>query len=146
MGRGRKGLGTTMHMAISEGCVVNCKLFPSQRHDCKSFEEVCKGWPWKNIQKVVADKGYATGTVRSLIRSHGAQPVIPPRGIYVLPGSDASPQDFYDTQTYRKRHVIERLFGRIKENKRIAMRFDKRDSTFLSFIALALAKAYKLFC
>ena len=38
------------------------------------------------------------------------------------------------------------LFRRIKANKRIAMHFDKRDRTFLSFIALALAKAYKLFC
>jgi transposase len=47
---------------------------------------------------------------------------------------------------YRKRHVIERLFGRIKENKRIATRFDKLDTTFLSFIALALLKAYKLLC
>lgn len=43
-------------------------------------------------------------------------------------------------------HIIEILFGRIKENKRIAMRFDKLDFTFFNFIALALAKALKLFC
>ncbi|UCM86310.1 MAG: hypothetical protein LF885_01555 [Rickettsia endosymbiont of Culicoides impunctatus] len=28
----------------------------------------------------------------------------------------------------------------------MAMRFDKLDSTFLNFIALALAKLFKLFC
>lgn len=39
-----------------------------------------------------------------------------------------------------------KLFGRLKENKRIAMCFDKLDSIFLSFIALALAKLFKLFC
>jgi len=60
--------------------------------------------------------------------------------------STLTPEDFYDTKLYRKRHIIERLFGRLKENKRIAMRFDKLDSTFLSFITLALSKAYKLFC
>ncbi len=66
--------------------------------------------------------------------------------LYVPANSDLMPEDFYDTETYRKRHVIERLFGRIKENKRIATRFDKLDITFLSFIALALLKAYKLLC
>lgn len=43
-------------------------------------------------------------------------------------------------------HIIQRLFGRLKENKRTAMSFDKLDSTFLSFIALAVAKLFKLFC
>jgi len=43
-----------------------------------------------------------------------------------------TPEDFYDTKLYRKRHIIERLFGRLK----IVMRFDKLNSTFLSFIAL----------
>lgn len=146
MGRGRKGLGTTMHMAISQDSVVNCQLFPAQRQDCKSFEVVCQSWPWESITHVVADKGYDSGHVRNLIRDHGALPVIPPKGIYVPANSDLMPEDFYDTETYRKRHVIERLFGRIKENKRIATRFDKLDITFLSFIALALLKAYKLLC
>jgi len=44
------------------------------------------------------------------------------------------------------RLFIERLFRRLKENKMIAMRFDKLDSTFLSFIARALSNVYKLFC
>ena len=45
-----------MHMAISN--VINCKLFPSQRQDSKSFDELCKKWPWDKIKQVVADKGY----------------------------------------------------------------------------------------
>jgi transposase len=60
--------------------------------------------------------------------------------------SNLTPEDCYDTKIYSKLHSIERLFGRLKENKRIAMRFDKLDFTFLSFIALALAKLFKLFC
>lgn len=135
-----------MHMAISQGSTVNCKLFPAQRQDCRSFEEVCQTWPWKTITHVVADRGYDTKQARDLIRTHGAKPVIPPRGVYVPAHSDLTHEDFYDTKTYRKRHVIERLFGRLKENKRIAMRFDKLDTTFISFIALALIKAYKLVC
>jgi len=68
----------------------------------------------------------------------------PYKGVYLPKDSNLTPEDFYDTVLYRKRHIIERLFGRLKENKRIAMRFDKLDSTFLSFIALALSKVYKL--
>jgi hypothetical protein len=52
----------------------------------------------------------------------------------------------YDTKIYKERHLIEGLFGRLKENKRIAMRFDKLDIVFSSFIALALIKSYHLLC
>jgi transposase len=135
-----------MHIAISPNSVINCKLFPAQRQDCKSFEELCQKWPWGKIKYVVADEGYDTGNVRNIIKSHNAEPVVPPKGVYLPEGSTLTPEDFYDTQIYRKRHIIERLFGRLKENKRIAMRFDKLDSHFLSFIALALAKLFKLFC
>jgi transposase len=135
-----------MHIAISNNSVINCQLFPAQRQDCKSFEELCRGWSWDKIQYVVADKGYDTGNVRNIIKAYNAEPVIPPKGVYLPKDSNLTLEDFYDTNIYRKRHIIERLFGRLKENKRIAMRFDKLDSTFLSFIALALAKLFKLFC
>ncbi|NRA82052.1 MAG: transposase [Pseudoalteromonas sp.] len=41
---------------------------------------------------------------------------------------------------YKKRGKIEIYFGKLKENKRIATRFDKHDSAFLGFIALAAIK------
>ncbi|MGL4824933.1 MAG: transposase [Alphaproteobacteria bacterium] len=65
---------------------------------------MCKTWPWVKLKQVVADKGYDTGPVRRLIRDHGAQPVIPPKGIYALPGSHLKPSDCYDVKTYRERH------------------------------------------
>jgi hypothetical protein len=58
-GRGRKGVGTARHMAISFDGIVNFKLFPAQRQDCRSFFDVCKAWPWQTIKKVVADRGYS---------------------------------------------------------------------------------------
>ena len=135
-----------MHLAITPNALVNCQLFPAQRQDCKTVEYLWQNWPWEEIDFVVADKGYDNGIIRRFIKSKNVTPVIPYKGIYLPHDSNLTPDDFYDTKLYRQRHIIERLFGRIKENKRIAMRFDKLDSTFLSFIALALAKAYKLFC
>ncbi|MCC8416221.1 MAG: transposase [Rickettsia endosymbiont of Gnoriste bilineata] len=69
---------------------------------------------------VVADKGYDTGNIRNFIKSKNAIPVIPYKGVYLPNDSNLTPEDFYDTKIYRKRHIIERLFGRLKENKRIA--------------------------
>jgi hypothetical protein len=47
---------------------------------------------------------------------------------------------------YQASQRFKRLFGRLKENKRIAMRFDKLDVVFSSFIALELIKSYHLLC
>ena len=135
-----------MHLAITTNGVVNCQLFPSQRQDCKTVEELWQDWSWEKIDFVVADKWYDSGIIRRFIKSKAATPVIPLKGVHLPVGSTLNTEDFYDTTLYRKRHIIERLFGRLKENKRIAMRFDKLDCTFLSFIALALVKLYKLFC
>lgn len=135
-----------MHVAISNDSVIACKLFPAQRQDCKSFEELEQELPWDKIKHLVADKGYDTSRVRNIIKSYGTNSVIPPKGVYLPEDSLLTPDDFYDVKLYKKRNIIERFFGRLKENKRIAMRFDKMDHTFLSFIALAITKLYKLFC
>ena len=135
-----------MHLSITQNSVVNCQLFPAQRQECKTVEQLWQGWPWRKIGFVVADKGYDNESIRDFIKSKNAIPVIPYKGIYLPNDSSLTPEDFYDTKIYRKRHIIERLFGRLKENKRIAMRFDKLDCTFISFIAIALTKAYNLFC
>jgi transposase len=116
---------------------MNCKLFPSQRQDCRTIHDMWQEWDWKNIKYVVADKGYDSVSIREFIKSKQAIPVIPRRKKLILPDGVAL-KNAYDTTIYKERHLIERLFGRLKENKRIAMRFDKLDVVFSSFIALAL--------
>ena len=79
----------------------------------------------------ISCEGYDTANALS----NGATPVIPHKG--VPKNSELTPDDFLDKKLYKERNIIERFFDRLKENKRIAMRFDKH--TFLSFIALAIA-------
>ena len=111
-----------MHIAISNNGCIACELFPAQRQDCKSFEDLESKLPWDKIKYLVADKGYDTANVRNIIKSHGTIPVVPPKGVYLPEGSTLTPKDFYDVRLYKKRNIIERFFGRLKENKRIAMR------------------------
>lgn len=91
----------------------------------------------KKIDFVVANKLYDNGIIRNVIKSKNAISVIPYKGVYLPNDSTLTPDDFYDNKIYRKRHIVERVFGRLKENKKMVIRFDKLDSSFLSFISLA---------
>lgn len=96
---------------------------------------------WKGIQDLIADKGYDFGAVRTLIRQGGKTPIIPRRKGAISPGIAQN-----DKEKYKTRSSIERFFGKIKENKRLALRFDKLDVTFFSFFALACLKTLNLLC
>ena len=43
----------------------------------------------------------------------------------------------YDCAVYRQRNLIERMFGRLKDFRRIATRYDKMPRNLLASIALA---------
>ena len=46
----------------------------------------------------------------------------------------------FDAKTYRRRNVVERLVGWLKESRRVATRYDKLATTFLAFVKLALLR------
>jgi transposase len=48
----------------------------------------------------------------------------------------------YDKRAYKGRNVIERMFCRLKDFRRIATRYDKRADTFLSAVLLAAAMTW----
>ena len=87
--------------------------------------------------QVVADLGYDSDGLRRTLEGNNNEPVIPGRKHRTTPVS-------YDTATYQLRRRIELFFGKLKENRRLVVRYDKLDSTFLGFIALAIIKAYHL--
>ena len=45
-----------------------------------------------------------------------------------------------DAEVYRRRNVIERWFGRLKQFRRIATRYDKTQSSYRGFIALGASQ------
>lgn len=84
---------------------------------------------------VVEDTGYDSDSHRGKLVANNNIPVIPGRKNRKIPIE-------YDKKIYKLRRRIEMFFGKIKENKRLAMRFDKLDETFLAFIALASLKIF----
>jgi transposase len=85
-----------------------------------------------DIEQVVGDKGFDGEPQREACREHGAKPVIPYR-------SNATTTKRLDKKAYRARNGIERLFGKLKEFRRVATRYEKLKRTFLGVVHLALA-------
>lgn len=107
----------------------------------KVFPKLWEIGDWEGIEFVIGDKGYDYFDVRYPIKKARKIPVIPRRANAITPGLG----DMYRTY-YRTRSSIERFFGSIKENKRLALKFDKLAATFFSFFALAAMKTLKLIC
>jgi len=86
---------------------------------------------------LLADKAYDADALRRSLRQTGAVPVIPGR-------RTRKRAIRYDKQRYRDRHLIENAFCRLKDFRRVATRYDKLATNFLSGVALATAIAFWL--
>jgi transposase len=79
---------------------------------------------------LLADRGYDADWFRNTLIDKGITPCIPSR-------KNRKVQIEHDEMLYKKRHKIENTFGRLKDWRRVAMRFDRRADIFLSACALA---------
>lgn len=84
-----------------------------------------------NLQiPLIMDRAYEGNETRYLVQSPGFEPVVPPKENRVDPWP-------YDTDLYKRRNEIERLFGRIKRFRRVFTRFEATDLMFSAFVTLA---------
>ena len=86
---------------------------------------------------LIADRGYDSDRLRAALTALGIMPCIPGRSNRKTPIS-------YDTQLYKQRNRIERMFGRLKDWRRIALRYDRCAHTFMSAICIAAAVIFWL--
>lgn len=82
---------------------------------------------------VIEDRGYDSNKNRRTLESQGNIAVIPGR-------KNRKAEIYYDKALYKLRGLVERIFGKIKENRRLAVRYEKSDLHFLSMIACAFIK------
>jgi putative transposase len=81
---------------------------------------------------LIGDKGYDSNRFRQALTARGIGPCIPSR-------RGRKQRIPHDRKLYRQRHRIENMFGRLKDWRRIAMRYDRCAHTFMSAICLAAA-------
>jgi transposase len=80
-------------------------------------------------RRLIADKAYDADRLREWLASRGVEAVIPARAtrasVYPI-----------NKPAYRRRNIIERMFGRLKNWKRIATRYDRLAVNYLAAIVL----------
>ncbi|RUT24767.1 IS5/IS1182 family transposase, partial [Asaia sp. W19] len=77
-----------------------------------------------------ADRGYDAAWFRDGLEEKGIRPCIPGRRSRTTPVN-------YDKRKYRHRNRIEIMFGRLKDCRRIATRYNRCPTVFFSAICLA---------
>lgn len=82
--------------------------------------------------RLIADRGYDTNAIRALLAARGAEAVIPSTASRRAPIS-------YNRDAYRARNLVERLWCRLKDWRRIATRYDKLADNYLSAALIAAA-------
>lgn len=80
--------------------------------------------------RLLADKGYDPGSLRSRLAASKTEAVIPATRSRKTPIP-------HDAVAYRERNKIERAFGRLKDWRRIATRYDKLALNFISAVQIA---------
>jgi len=100
---------------------------PGQAHDLRAvpdlIEDLC-------ADHLLADRAFDADWLRSALDEKRITPVIPAKSNRRFPAT-------FDKETYKWRHLIENCFGKLKENRGIAMRSCKTDQSFAAFISLA---------
>ena len=87
--------------------------------------------------RVIADAAYDSDELRQWLKERGSRAVIPNRRNRKRPYS-------FDAVTYKRRNIVERTFCRLKDFRRLAIRYDRLDATFVATICIAAALAYFL--
>ena len=77
-----------------------------------------------------ADTAYDANGLRQFLAERGTMPVIP---------NNPTRKRYhrFDRDAYRRRNLVERMFCRLKDWRRIATRYDKLARNFISAVALA---------
>lgn len=85
------------------------------------------------IEALLADKGYDADAIRAELATADVEAVIPAKNSrrIIIP---------HDRQKYRWRNLVERIFSKLKNWRRIATRYDKTKESYLGFVALASIK------
>ena len=128
IGNSRGGANTKIHGLVdTRGRALRLILSAGQRNDIIAAPDLVSGWTGRTI---VADKAYDTDGFRKLLEALGLQACIPAK-------AKRNDRARYHRGHYKRRHQVENFFGRIKEKRAIATRYEKLASRFLAFVTLA---------
>lgn len=149
LGRSRGGFSTKIHVLCEGAGLPICVLLtPGEAHEATMIEPLLSsvriggksGAPRQRFETVSGDKGYDGAAQRAAVRQHGSTPLIPHRKR--PDGSYPEQVQAFDKELYKRRNVVERLIGKLKEYRRIATRYDKLAESFRSFVLIGFIRIW----
>ncbi|WP_459626077.1 IS5 family transposase [Bilophila wadsworthia] len=136
IGRTKGGLNSKLHAVCDgHGRPVLLLLTEGQVSDYKGAAILQHLLPEDGI--FLADGGYDAAWLREFLKARGMTVCIPPRKTR----NAAFP---FDKTLYKRRHLIENTFSKLKDWQRIATRYDRCAHTFFSAICLAVCVIFYL--
>lgn len=140
LGRSRGGYATKLHfLTDGQGIPLAVTATPGQRNEAPEFENVMNACLINTFRKknrpqaLAGDKAYSSKAIRGYIEKLGIEQVIPTR-------SNEQENPNFDKAKYKQRNIVERLIGWIKENRRIATRYEKLASNYLAMAYIAIVR------
>ena len=128
-------MNTKLHAVTdTRGRPVRFFITAGQVSDYTGAAALMNGLP--EADWLLADRGYDADWFREGLIDKGTRPCIPGR-------KSRKTTIKYDKRRYKRRNRIERMFGRIKDWRRVATRYDRSPTAFL--FAIMLAETY-MFC
>jgi transposase len=109
-------------------------LTEGQAHDVTAYDALMEQRD-SDPGVMLADKGYDSGRIRHDLHDRGAAPEIPTKSNRIVQHSVSKP-------LYTLRSRIECFIGHIKEQRRIATRYDKLATSFLGFVLLGCIRLW----
>lgn len=129
IGRTKGGMNTKLHAVTdANGRPISFFMTAGQVSDYTGAAALLDDLP--KAQWMLADRGYDADWYRDALQAKGITPCIPGRKSRIMPIK-------YDKRRYKSRSRIEIMFGRLKDWRRVATRYDRCPTVFLSAIALA---------
>ncbi|WOI35269.1 IS5 family transposase [Tritonibacter scottomollicae] len=129
MGRTKGGMNTKLHaICDSQGRPINLFVTAGQVSDYIGARALVSSLP--DAEWLLGDRGYDADWFREALEDKGIRACIPGRKQRKTPVK-------YDKRRYKRRNRTEIMFGRLKDWRRFATRYDRCPKVFLSAIALA---------
>ena len=156
MGRSRGGLTSKIHLAADRRCRPTSRVTSAgQCGDSRGFQPVLTririrrrgtGRPRTRPGQVQADKAYSSRANRAYLRRRGIRAVIPERADEIRNrtnrGSRGGRPPSFDPQAYRQRNSVERAINKLKQNRAVATRYDKRDYVWRGTVDVAAIRIW----
>ncbi len=120
-------------MTDGRGIPLGALVTPGQAHESKHFEALMDTVKIRRRCRpdaVAGDRAYSMPRIRQWLSRRGIEAVIPTRR--------DQPRERLNRRKYRRRNVVERCIGWLKECRRIATRYEKLATHYLAMVKMAM--------